>query len=183
MNTTRLRHREGFCPGAGETVNLRKAQEEKEEIFAMKTFKTPLGIVCRLSFLLFLLLSFCTFRASYAEAGSGEPMYWHGDTNYPIWDSGSQFGSVVDRSSAYLVENDENTLDIALISFMVSYSEDSAGQQHIMHFCQDRTNDDIYYYSDDHPKRTVVAPGGVYNGVWKSNFQKVYNLILRDFDL
>lgn len=78
---------------------------------------------------LLCMLSFMCVNVNLANAKVMEEIdgviCWNGDVNYPFWSNGNRYGSVFDRSSAYVVENDNNRVLIRLISYDIDFESNS----------------------------------------------------------
>lgn len=56
---------------------------------------------------------------------------WNGDLNYPYFDQGNHAGSVVDVSSAYVSENNDEYVEVRAIAWMGQYDVDYLQYQRI----------------------------------------------------
>ncbi|WP_297570429.1 hypothetical protein [uncultured Anaerovibrio sp.] len=50
---------------------------------------------------------------------------WHGDSQYPVWDTGSSFGSIFDVHTAYINYEDDKILNIVVKGNGISYKHDN----------------------------------------------------------
>ena len=53
-------------------------------------------------------------------------LFWHGDMNYPIYDSGNKFCNGLDLSSAYVAMDNEDELIISVANVNFSFADDAA---------------------------------------------------------
>lgn len=106
------------------------------------------------------------------QTGNDGITYWNGDTNYPIWNSGSHFGSCVDMSSAVLKINDNSECVIALLDYSVGYEHDSMEPAGTVLFRENKMNGQIY-------SRIVGSKWG-WQRFGPGSFSKVYYLVKRN---
>ena len=71
-------------------------------------------------------------------------LFWHGDMNYPVYDSGNRFCNALDLSSAYVANDDENELVIEVTSVTFSFADDAAVDSGIATFKEDRRTGKAY---------------------------------------
>ena len=64
--------------------------------------------------------------------------FWHGDTNYPIYDTGNRFCSALDVSSAYIMADNDEELVIAVSLVSISYGSDEIVDVHPGIFREDK---------------------------------------------
>ena len=64
--------------------------------------------------------------------------FWHGDTNYPVYDTGNRFCSALDASSAYIVSDNDEELVIAVSLVSISYGSDEIVDVHLGTFREDK---------------------------------------------
>lgn len=95
--------------------------------------------------------------------------YWNGDLNYPYYSSGNHFGDVFDRSSAYVVANDGNLIEVRVISYSISFESNSI------------VRDDIakIIYHKDTDRILLNGRELQYNSLWKQCI-RVCRLVLAD---
>ena len=78
-------------------------------------------------------------------------LFWHGDMNYPIYDSGNKFCSGLDLSSAYVANDDADELIIKVTSVTFSYTEDTAVHYGKGTFKEDRHTGKAYLCFENSP--------------------------------
>ena len=77
--------------------------------------------------------------------------FWHGDMNYPIYDSGNKFCTGLDLSSAYVVNDDADELIISVTSIRFSYLDDAAIDYGNATFKEDRRTGKAYLCFENSP--------------------------------
>ena len=71
-------------------------------------------------------------------------LFWHGDMNYPIYDSGNKFCNGLDLSSAYVANDDANELIIKVASVNFSFADDAAVDYGKASFKEDKRTGKAY---------------------------------------
>ena len=108
-----------------------------------------------------LLMTTC-FLNTTAEAHTQDcingVVCWHGNLNYPFWDSGNSGGSFWEVGSAYLSENSKEQIQITILSYWTSY-ESTANTRNgfhtaklypptLMFLSEDKQSGQLYFSSD-----------------------------------
>lgn len=83
-------------------------------------------------------------------------IYYHGDTNYPIWSMGNRVGAVADLSSAYIADDNGKWRLIGFLSFPVVLRKNASLDDAIpledelreCWFWQKSKTGDIFFYKD-----------------------------------
>lgn len=88
---------------------------------------------------IFLLIGNMTCWGSASPLQNIDGLYfWHGDTNYPVYDTGNRFCSALDASSAYIVSDNDEELVIAVSLVSISYGSDEIVDVHPGTFREDK---------------------------------------------
>ena len=97
---------------------------------------------------------------------------YHGDLNYPMWETGNQFGSALDVSSAYIKRETDQYFYIETLDYFVSYSDDTITQQDTnLYFRFDKVTGVPEIYSRYHHNFRPVIPAG------RGMFMKALDLV------
>lgn len=72
-------------------------------------------------------------------------VYWNGDTNYLIWDSGNHGGSCVDLSSAVMKIDNQSECLIAVLDYSVNYDKDTMSSKGVVQFREDKRKGKLYF--------------------------------------
>ncbi len=78
-------------------------------------------------------------------------LFWHGDMNYPIYDSGNKFCNGLDLSSAYVANDDANELIIKVASVNFSFTDDVAVDYGNATFKEDKRTGKAYMCFENSP--------------------------------
>ncbi len=78
-------------------------------------------------------------------------LFWHGDMNYPIYDSGNKFCSGLDLSSAYVANDDADELIIKVNSVTFNFADDAAVNSSKATFKEDRRAGKAYLCYENSP--------------------------------
>ena len=71
-------------------------------------------------------------------------LFWHGDMNYPIYDSGNKFCNGLDLSSAYVANDDANERIIKVANVNFSFADDAAVDYGKASFKEDKRTGKAY---------------------------------------
>ena len=81
-------------------------------------------------------------------------LFWHGDMNYPIYNSGNKFCTGLDLSSAYVANDDADELIIGVTNVHFSYVDDTAVDYGKVTFKEDRRTGKAYLCYENSPHCT-----------------------------
>lgn len=139
---------------------------------------------------LILLMAAC-FLSEAAEAHSYEMVNgvacWHGNLNFPFWDSGNSVGDFWDVGSSYRTENSNERLLITILSYSTAYERNLNGEgfeekvypSKLMFLYEDKHSGQLYY-SYDKKNWTAVKKDSLEYRVY---FNNAYYLVKQHLGL